>query len=268
MRLFRFYSYFYDKEIYTGLSKSIFNHLINMRLLALALFFLFSIQASGNDGEIVAGDTIVKMQGFVYDTLTSPTEKIGINAKILLESLPHGNEVGIITSSDSGYYEYYINISSTYHITIQTDRHRKYTEVFDPRSFFKNGDFSRDFYMELQLKENQVIRLNKLIFEQGKAFITPASYTELNRLHSIMEEHPNMEIQLEGHTDYRGSKKLNLELSQQRVDAVKAYLVGKGINTKQIKTKAYGGTQPLIKEQSMEASELNRRVEVRILKLD
>jgi len=239
-----------------------------MRLLALAFIFLFSIQASGSVGEIVAGDTIVKMQGFIYDTITSPTERFGVNAKILLESLPHGNEVGIITSSDSGYYEYYINISLTYNITLQTDRHRKYTEVFNPRSYFKDGDFSKDFYMEPQLKENQVIRLNKLIFEQGKAFITPASYTELNRLYNIMEEHPNMEIQLEGHTDYRGSKKLNLELSQQRVDAVKAYLVGKGINAKQIKTKAFGGTQPLVKEQSIEASELNRRVEVRILKLD
>jgi outer membrane protein OmpA-like peptidoglycan-associated protein len=83
-----------------------------------------------------------------------------------------------------------------------------------------------------------------------------------------MEEHPQMEIQLEGHTDYRGSKKLNLQLSQDRVDAVKTYLVGKGINTKRIKTKAFGGTQPLVREQSIEASELNRRVEVRILKLD
>ncbi len=248
--------------------KAFFNHVIYMRLFALAFIFLISTQAHGSEWEIVAGDTIVKMQGFVYDTLTSPEERIGVNAKILLESLPHGNEVGIITSSDSGYYEYYINISLTYNITLQTDRHRKYTEVFNPRNYFKNGDFSRDFYMEPQLKENQVIRLNKLIFEQGKAFITPASYTELNRLYSIMEEHPSMEIQLEGHTDYRGSKKLNLELSQQRVEAVKAYLVGKGINTKQIKTKAYGGTQPLIKEQSIEASELNRRVEVRILKLD
>lgn len=239
-----------------------------MRLLALASFFIFSIQASGSDGEIVAGDTIVKMHGYIYDTLTSPTERIGVHAKMLLESLPHGNEVGIITSSDSGYYEYFINISLTYNITLQTDRHRKYSEIFNPRNYFKGGDFSRDFYMEPQLRENQVIRLNKLIFEQGKAFITPASYTELNRLFNIMEEHPQMEIQLEGHTDYRGSKKLNLQLSQDRVDAVKVYLVGKGINTRRIKTKAFGGTQPLVKEQSIEASELNRRVEVRILKLD
>ncbi|MCK5105318.1 MAG: OmpA family protein, partial [Cyclobacteriaceae bacterium] len=69
------------------------------------------------------------------------------------------------------------------------------------------------------------------------------------------------------HTDYRGSKKLNMELSQKRVDAVKSYLVGKTIKSRRIKTKAFGGTKPLVREQSIEASEINRRVEVRILKL-
>ena len=76
-----------------------------------------------------------------------------------------------------------------------------------------------------------------------------------------------MQIQLEGHTDYRGSKKLNMELSQQRVEAVKTYLIGKNIAARRIKTKAFGGNQPLIREQSIEASQINRRVEVRILKI-
>ena len=82
-----------------------------------------------------------------------------------------------------------------------------------------------------------------------------------------MIENPSMQIQLEGHTDYRGSKRLNMELSEQRVEAVKAYLIGKNIGSRRIKTKAFGGKQPLIREQSIEASEINRRVEVRILKL-
>ena len=82
-----------------------------------------------------------------------------------------------------------------------------------------------------------------------------------------MNQNLSMQIQLEGHTDYRGSKKLNMELSQDRVSAVKEYIVGKGINSRRIKTKAFGGTRPLIRESSLEASEINRRVEVRILKL-
>ena len=121
---------------------------------------------------------------------------------------------------------------------------------------------------ELQKYKNQVIRLNKLIFEQGKSTITSESYGELDKLVRLMGRYSAMQIQLEGHTDYRGSKKLNQQLSQDRVDAVKEYLEGKGVQSKRVKTKAFGGTQPLVKESSLKASEINRRVEVRILKID
>jgi outer membrane protein OmpA-like peptidoglycan-associated protein len=207
------------------------------------------------------------MSGLVLDTLLEQPDTMFISAKIILESLPHGNEVGIITSNERGYYEYYANMAYTYSITVESEGHRKYSEVFDPRLALKGAEITRNFYLEPELKENQVIRLNKLIFEQGKASITPTSFQELNRLVTIMDENPAMQIQLEGHTDYRGSKKLNMELSKQRVTAVKSYLIGKGIPTKRIRTKAYGGSKPLVREQSIEASEINRRVEVRILKL-
>jgi outer membrane protein OmpA-like peptidoglycan-associated protein len=80
-----------------------------------------------------------------------------------------------------------------------------------------------------------------------------------------MHEKHHMVIQLEGHTDFRGNAQLNLELSQKRVDAVRDYLTGKGVAKHRIKTKAFGGTQPLSREDTPDAHALNRRVEVRIL---
>ena len=74
-----------------------------------------------------------------------------------------------------------------------------------------------------------------------------------------------MVIQLEGHTDYQGNSKDNMKLSKERVDAVKKYLEGKGISGSRIKTKAFGGTQPISKDDTAEAHRLNRRVELRIL---
>jgi len=213
--------------------------------------------------------SIVKMYGYIYDTVSENPNRIALSAKIILESLPHGSEIGIISSNDSsGYYEYYINLKTNYKISIQADNHSKYFENLDPLKALNGNEIRRNYYLEPEVKENQVIRLNKLIFEQGKSNITPESFAELNRLANLMIEYAGIEIQLEGHTDYRGSKRLNLELSQQRVDAVKNYLVGRGINARRIKTKAFGGTQPLVKEKSIEASEINRRVEVRILKIE
>jgi len=81
-----------------------------------------------------------------------------------------------------------------------------------------------------------------------------------------MKENTKIVIQLEGHTDNQGSSKANLALSEDRVEAVKRYLVSKGIGKDRIKTKSFGGSQPLSNELTQEARAMNRRVEMRILK--
>ncbi len=239
----------------------------SIKISGLFLFMSVSLFGKGFRVSIAEQDSIVKMSGYVYDTIINRPDTLVLKAKIVLESIPHGNEVGIITSDEKGYFEYYTNMAYTYSINVDSENHRKYSEVLNPRLLISGNEIIKNFYLEPELKENQVIRLDKLIFEQGKAGITTASYHELNRLVSIMDENNGMLIQLEGHTDYRGNKKMNMDLSKQRVSAVKSYLVGKGIQPGRIKTKAFGGTHPLVREQSLEASEINRRVEVRILKL-
>ena len=111
----------------------------------------------------------------------------------------------------------------------------------------------------------KVMRLDALIFQQRSAIISPESYPELNSVAEMLHSNPKMVIQLEGHTDTRGDAKLNLKLSQQRVDAVRDYLLKRGVAKIRVKTKAFGGTMPLSKENTEEAHKLNRRVEARIL---
>lgn len=217
----------------------------------------------------IVEDSIVLMHGYIYDTVSQSPNRIGVYAKIVLESLPHGSEIGIISSRDStGYYQYFINLATSYRVDVQSEIYGEFTEDFNPGTAVDGGEIIRNYYLNPVVKENQVIRLNKLIFEQGKSNITNESYGELDRLAKLMRENSNMQIQLEGHTDYRGPKNLNMRLSEDRVVAVKGYLVGKGINSRNIKTKAFGGSNPIIKEKSIEASHLNRRVEVRILRLN
>ena len=124
---------------------------------------------------------------------------------------------------------------------------------------------ARNFLIMLTSK-GQTIILNHLIFSQGKSVIDPKSYPELDEVVQMMKENTRIEIQLEGHTDNVGSPKANLELSQSRVDAVKKYMVEKGIAKGRIQTKAFGGSQPLANEMTPEARAKNRRVEMRILK--
>jgi OmpA-OmpF porin, OOP family len=110
-----------------------------------------------------------------------------------------------------------------------------------------------------------VMRLNNLIFEVGNSKIDPESYGELDLVVNMMKENPSMIIQLEGHTDYVGAAADNLKLSQRRVESVKNYVAAKGIAKSRLKTKAFGGSQPLSRDNTPEAHRLNRRVEVRIL---
>jgi outer membrane protein OmpA-like peptidoglycan-associated protein len=107
--------------------------------------------------------------------------------------------------------------------------------------------------------------MNKLLFKQSTALFTEDSNEDLNSLYILLKENPTMVIQLEGHTDYRGNANLNLKLSKDRVEAVKKYLIQKGVKKNRIKLLAFGGTMPLSKEDTQEAQNLNRRVEVRIL---
>jgi outer membrane protein OmpA-like peptidoglycan-associated protein len=109
------------------------------------------------------------------------------------------------------------------------------------------------------------MRLDNLIFNVGTAKIEASSDQELNEVVKMLKDNPKMIIQLEGHTDVQGSPSLNMKLSQDRVDAVKNYLVSKGASKANIKTKAFGGTQPISRDNTEEAHKLNRRVELRVL---
>ena len=266
------YLYFYIDTLNTFfLQQMLFLKPYYLRIVAFTVLSIVSYSVFGNGFRVtdLAADTVVRMHGYIYDTISEHPEKIPVKVKLIFESLPHASEIGIISSNDStGYYEYYVNLSNKYRIGIMGENHKYFFENLDPRKALDSGDIVRDYYLQPEIKENQVIRLNKLIFEQTKASITRESYQELNRLVKLMNDYPSMQIQLEGHTDYRGSKRLNMDLSQQRVEAVKAYLVQNGINGRKIKTKAFGGTKPLVKEKSIESSEINRRVEVRILKIE
>ncbi len=74
-----------------------------------------------------------------------------------------------------------------------------------------------------------------------------------------------MVIQLEGHTDYQGNGSQNMKLSQERVDAVREYLISKKSTRTESKPKHLVAAQPLSRDDTPEAHRLNRRVEVRIL---
>ncbi|MBK8808995.1 MAG: OmpA family protein [Bacteroidales bacterium] len=110
----------------------------------------------------------------------------------------------------------------------------------------------------------EVVKLQNILFAQGKSELLPESFTELDKLVAIMKSHPTLEIQVNGHTNNIGTH--NLEISEQRAKAVVDYVVTKGIVATRIKYKGYGDTQPIASNDTPEGQAKNRRVEFIITK--
>lgn len=108
---------------------------------------------------------------------------------------------------------------------------------------------------------NATIRLDNIQFALSKSVLLPESYRELNKLADLIQQRQTLEIRLEGHPDIIGDAKQSLQLSIDRVIAVKRYLIGKGIAARRIQTKGYGDTrlittEPLRNGKSIGASNL------------
>lgn len=194
------------------------------------------------------------IEGKVMDVGTGK----GIVANIHYKSLPTG---GINGSFKDSVYRFSIFGSSKYEVAAEVDGYIRSVVIVDPARGV-NGKIERNLTLT---PKGQTIRLSHLIFEQGKSVIDPASFDELDEVAQMLIDNPKLVIQLEGHTDNQGSMSKNMELSQERVDAVKDYLVDKKVSKSRVKTKAFGGTKPISKDKTPEARNLNRRVEIRIL---
>ena len=207
------------------------------------------LSTNGQPREITA-------QGKVMDVLT----KKGVKAKIFYKSYPTGSITGRFNDS---VFSFPIFGSSKYQITADAEGYISGTALVDPKDIDPLNKVIRDI---LLTRKGEPIVLDHLIFEQGKAVINPKSFPGLDEVVVMMKDNTKLEIQLEGHTDNQGNAKANLELSQDRVDNVKKYLASKGIGNDRVKTKAFGGTQPILNANTPEARARNRRVEMRILK--
>lgn len=210
-----------------------------------------------------SNDSLILVTGHIRDSLTG--EGIG-EAQITYKELPYGNYVGVIQSREGdGFYSYRTFGHSAYCIQIESN---DYVGIRDTIFPLEEGNSDRiliDYLLSMK-PSKRMIPLDNLIFDLGRSEIKPESFNELDELVKLMMDNPQMIIQLEGHTDFRGGRTKNLKLSEERVKQVKNYLIHGGIMPNRILTKAYGGSNPISREDSEEARRLNRRVEVIVLK--
>jgi outer membrane protein OmpA-like peptidoglycan-associated protein len=223
----------------------------------LILFLLITVTAYCQPA-----DSLIYAEGNILNAAT----KEPISARVTYQSLPYGSKLGTLNNST---YSFPMFDNEKYSITVEAPGFTPAKYMLDPAE--ANGENKVIKHIELTTGETKkhevghVIRLNNLIFQVGRSKVSAESYFELDLVVDMMKENTNMVVQLEGHTDYQGDPKENLKLSRARVEAVKNYLTSNGVDKNRVKTKAFGGTMPISRDNTPEAHRLNRRVELRIL---
>ena len=102
-------------------------------------------------------------------------------------------------------------------------------------------------------------------FAVGSHALNYKTKQELDNLAFLMNQSPEINIHIDGHTDNEGEMEFNNELSEQRANSVKKYLTGKGIASERITTKGHGFEKPISSNETEKGKAINRRIEITIL---
>jgi len=104
-----------------------------------------------------------------------------------------------------------------------------------------------------------------ITFDNGKATIKKSSFKTLDAAVAVLAKYPKLRVEVQGHTDDQGPDEENHTLSHERANAVKAYLVEKGIAAERIDATGYGETVPVADNKKPAGRAQNRRIELKIL---
>ena len=207
-------------------------------------------------------EPVTYIRGRVYDESTGDP----LEADVMLLDLTDGR-LATAAYSDPGTGEFLVVLPTerTYALNASAEGYLFFSANYDVQG---TGDNADPFTLEVPmrpLKTGETIALRNVFFETASHELLPASHVELDRLVQLLERNASLRIEVGGHTDNVGGEAENQQLSERRAQAVRGYLVSKGIAADRIEAKGYGEGRPAATNDTEEGRALNRRTEVRVL---
>lgn len=183
---------------------------------------------------------------------------------------------GILGSSDKSYFS--VNLGLNYFLEKGEDS--KYCQIYNgvsadlsPVDYERIEEIVKKYIPQEVVKEVVVEKplagtekwiLVGVNFEFNSVKIAPSSYPILYDAAKTLLKNPQMKVEIQGYTDNIGSSDYNLKLSQKRAEAVKSYLVSKGVNANRLEAVGYGENDPVADNKTADGRAMNRRIEFKI----
>lgn len=198
----------------------------------------------------------ILLWGTIYDATTN----IAINADLTFLLNDYDSDP-IDLSTLNNTYRLKVTDSVNYKVTIIREGYLPLETNINIEDFRMQKVKRIDFRLT-PLRKGEKIILDNLYFDANKSIIKPESFEELNRLYDFLKANPGTTIEIGGHTNGLCSETYCEKLSLNRANAVREYLIGKGIDGLRITTFGYGSKQPIDTNSTPEGRKRNQRVEI------
>jgi outer membrane protein OmpA-like peptidoglycan-associated protein len=213
-------------------------------------------------GEGVRPKPVVLVHGKVVNKKTN----LPVGASIVFEDLGTNHKAGEARSDPkTGAYQIVLPFGVNYGFMAKSDGFFSVRENLNTKNMQQFKELDLDLFL-VPIEVGETVKLNNVFFDPGLSTLQRESFAELNSLAAMMKHNPEIQIEIAGHTDLRGTPEATQKLSEDRVAAVKEYLVQRGIATERIVGVGYGATKPVAPSDTEENRLKNRRVEFKIIK--
>ncbi|TAE47619.1 MAG: OmpA family protein [Bacteroidetes bacterium] len=170
-----------------------------------------------------------------------------------------------VEEAPDGHFSCYLPLGIAYELCPVAPGYFPRTDTLDVRAAKLYREVQRDLYLS-PLETGQSVRLDRVYFERARAVLLAESYGELDRLLTLLQTIPTLEIEIRGHTDNVGNEMELQALSEDRAEVVKQYLLDGGIAERRLRSAGFGSSVPIADNARAESRALNRRVEFVIIR--
>ncbi len=226
---------------------------LKQTILSLAFFVLLT---SAFSQTLKPTDKLALLTGIVTNFKGKPLSK----ETILFVNDKTKASVKVYTD-EKGKFEVLIPVNATYSLKYKT-----FTTDVDYTKMVVPADKEATYEVGIKIDPPKDFVLESVFFDTGKSTLKPNSFKALNDLVEILNIKNTMVVEIQGHTDNVGKDEENLKLSQERADAVRKYLISKGIAESRVSAKGYGPTMPIADNANDAGKAKNRRTSLKVIK--